>query len=789
MNAVYSDDGNLIVGFRVQLFERYSLSETNIDELNEVFNRAFKDLETDTVILKQDLFIKKQNDTSNWDNENYLNKALKEHFSKYDTMYHECFIFFISPFKKVKNTNISNPFAKVDKKLFEDLDTKHSSFIDSVESCISYLRTVIVSGQKLEFVDLNKKEILDYKNLCLSSFSEGNLEISKEWDHLRIGSNYSKVIRFSDESGFPDTLATSIVDKDFSSDEVKFFKNYGDDFSFSIDCDHVYNQLIIIDDTDYHIQNANQNNNHINQCRTFNPKNKVLREQHNELIRSIESNRDKERIVRGHNNIVLFSDDLNQVKRAVKQVQTNFKGLDINYTITNGDNQLAIYLYSNPFFCHLFLESHLFVSSLGVCTAFLNYNTNYRTDQEGVVFCSRLNNSPVLVDTWDQDKKYIKARNGIILSPTGGGKSFLANHLITHYYTVGAKQVIIDLGGSYKKLSALFPNDSVYISYQEGKSLGINPFMLYQTDFLNGKIISEKIEDLAEFVGIHYKREESINDRERVVLKKIIEQYYTDVLEDHSFQSFIYYFKEYHIQIYSALEVTNDYLDSKALIIMLSEFIQGGIYENIYNVDNESVLKDMQNRSLVIFELDSLRENRFLLNIMLQVIATTIRSIIWEDKSTKGIIWFDEVAEQLKWDGMLRRIEWFFQAIRKQEGAINIILQAITQLPENNIAQNIISNTQILYVLNADDYTKIQERFKLSQHSLYQMRSMRDSLSTERKHTSLLIRRGDRHQVYHLEVSPTNYWAYQTEGAENQKLLESAEALGSMELAISEKLK
>jgi hypothetical protein len=69
---------------------------------------------------------------------------------------------------------------------------------------------------------------------------------------------------------------------------------------------------------------------------------------------------------------------------------------------------------------------------------------------------------------------------------------------------------------------------------------------------------------------------------------------------------------------------------------------------------------------------------------MLQLISTTIDKMIWQDKSTRGVILFDEVAEQLKWDGMLRRIQWFYQAIRKQNGSIGIVLQSIAQLPKNN---------------------------------------------------------------------------------------------------------
>ena len=152
------------------------------------------------------------------------------------------------------------------------------------------------------------------------------------------------------------------------------------------------------------------------------------------------------------------------------------------------------------------------------------------------------------------------------------------------------------------------------------------------------------------------------------------------------------------------------------------------------------------------------------------------------------MLWFDEVAEQLKWEGMMDRIEWFYQAIRKQEGAINIILQAITQLPTSDIASNIIQNTQQVYSLPTEDYKQIVERFNLSKHSQYQLESIHSDFKSERKYSSIFIKRGDRTGVYHLEVPETNQWAYHTEGAKNEALLKIYEEVGNMEKAISIKI-
>ena len=171
---------------------------------------------------------------------------------------------------------------------------------------------------------------------------------------------------------------------------------------------------------------------------------------------------------------------------------------------------------------------------------------------------------------------------------------------------------------------------------------------------------------------------------------------------------------------------------------------------------------------------------------MLQLIATTINVVIWNDKETRGIILFDEVAEQLQWDGVLRRIQYYFQAIRKQNGAVGMILQSESQLPENALSKAIIENTQILYVLSAKDYRSLQKRYGLSEHAYYQLCSMQSNFSAKRPYSEIFIMRGAKHQVYRLEVPKQVFWAYQTDGSDNEKLLKIYEETQNMEHAINQ---
>ena len=178
---------------------------------------------------------------------------------------------------------------------------------------------------------------------------------------------------------------------------------------------------------------------------------------------------------------------------------------------------------------------------------------------------------------------------------------------------------------------------------------------------------------------------------------------------------------------------------------------------------------------------------------MLQLISSVINETVWKDKSTKGYIFFDEVAKQFKFKGVLEKIEYFFQAVRKQNGAIGIVLQAISQLPDSGefgqIAKTIIENTQVLYVLNAKDYSALQNRFGMSDHAYNQMSSLTSDFEGKNKYSEVFIMRGNQHQVYRLEVPEKVFWAYQTEGAKNEELMKIYHETGNMESAIDQYIK
>ena len=109
----------------------------------------------------------------------------------------------------------------------------------------------------------------------------------------------------------------------------------------------------------------------------------------------------------------------------------------------------------------------------GLCL--FNEETNYRSSLSpfGIKMADRVSGIPIHLDISDYPMKkgWISNRNRVVIGPSGGGKSFILNHICRQYYEQGAHIVIVDTGNSYQGLCSLIRQktkgrDGIYFTYQ-----------------------------------------------------------------------------------------------------------------------------------------------------------------------------------------------------------------------------------------------------------------------------------------------------------------------------------
>lgn len=775
-HMLFANNGNVVLCYRCALPEIYSLSEADFEELHGTWFQAFKSLPIGTVVHKQDVYQKTTFKAEQLPNHSFLEKATHDYFKGRDYLEHESYLFFILPHNKGLNASkYTNPFRKVEKGIYRKLDHQLDVFVAAVNDAISFVN----NSRKVSVIPLNPKEIIDITDTYYNGFNKGfDTDIQLGKPNIAIGDHHFDVLAVNSELCFGDVVQSSKTNDRFTSDDFVFHQGFIDGLGLSLNENHIVNQIIYLDDKHAWRKVLEKKLVELNKSSNFGTQNKVILKKIEAIVSQINED-DTSRIIRGHLNIVFWERDAKALNHITTKIKTEFKELDIVPYYPKGEDRKHYVL--NSFCCHAsnFSNDDLYVTDLKHALCLYINNTNYKSDAEGIIFNDRQFNIPVLKDVWDERKRRIKARNFAIFAPTGEGKSFLANNILRQYFESRVRLVIIDLGGSYSKFAKLYPNDHTILRYEQGKNLGINPFYIASEADLN----PERLEDLAVFL-LELLAETEVSKAREVAIKKVLLHYYSHIRASHSLASLYKFIDDKKEVLIEELKISEAHFNVYNFLHILSEYVDNGLYSFLFSINKDQTYK-IEDKRMIVFELDEVKDNKEILSVMLKLIKSAIQRTIWRNKAEKGIILFDEFAKQLKFSNVLESVEFYYQAIRKQNGAIGIILQSINQLPNNATSASILENTQVIYSLhNEKGYGELQKRLNLSSHDLNQLKSIRNNLTGLRKYTEMFIKIGKMSNIFRLEVPKEVFAAYLTDGAENETIMSIYDKTQNMEEAI-----
>ena len=778
-NIIFTNNGNVVLCYEGILPEIYSLSEKDFEDIHGVWFQALKSLPTGSVVHKQDIYLKKSYAADLLPNTTFLEKATHDHFKGREFMEHRCYLFFtLTKNKTLNNPKYVNPFRKVSKGIYQELDDNLKSFFSSVSDSVSFIN----NSRKMSLLPLGAVEIQALTNSFFNGFHEGfDTDILLNKSNVQVGDNYFDALAINSELCFGDTVQSSKINERFTSDDFTFHQGFIDGLGLTLNENHMVNQIVYLDDRQKWRKLLDNKIEELQKSSNFGSQNKVVLGKIQHILDQINAD-DTSRIIRGHLNVIYWAKEAGELAQIASKVKTEFKELDITPYYPRGEERKNYVLNSYCCFSSNFSNSDVYVTDLKHALCLLINNTNYKSDPTGIIFNDREHNIPVLKDVWDEGKKRIKARNFAIFAPTGEGKSFLANNILRQYFESGVRLVIIDLGGSYTKFAKLYPEKYTVLRYESGKNLGINPFYISNSE----DVTPERLEDLSMFLFELFGSDLKVTKAQSVSIRKILLHYYSNVPEKHSLDNFYRFVETNQKDLLQKLKIHADYFNIVNFLHVMSEYVGDGLYSFLFEISEDQTYK-IEDKRLIVFELDEVKDNKEVLSVMLKLIKSAIQRTIWKNRAEKGIILFDEFAKQLKFENVLESVEFYYQAIRKQNGAIGIILQSINQLPNNSISASILENTQVIYSLhNEKGYNELAKRLNLSSHDLNQLKSIRNNLSGERKYTEMFIKIGKESNVFRLEVPREVYAAYLTDGYENEEIMKLYEKHQDMEKAITE---
>ncbi|MGY5851135.1 TraG family conjugative transposon ATPase [Salegentibacter sp. F14] len=776
-NFAISSNGNIMMGYQLDLPEIFGLDEKNFEELFETWFQAFKVFNPGIIIQRIDRFEKTPfhfNDPGKATT--YLSEATEKYFTGRSYLKQTSYLFFIQPGPgQFPVDRWKNPFKTLSIKEVENLQEGAESFKESVKDCELFLNN---SGP----MKLRPFSLLNWQTFTkayFNLFQKNPTDVESGKGFVKVGQKNLRSVIINNEKCFNGPVKTHKSNASFSTHDFSFPQGFLDGLGLKAFFDHMLIQCIFLDSNRLWMKSLEKQREALKKSVRFGSLNQVNLERVEDLMQRINRD-DQARIVRGHMQVILWEDSRQALQKNISQINSAFRALDIEAYLPGPSENMRYFITGYPGNLNSLETEDFYITDLKHCLCLYMNSGNFKEDPSGIYFNDRLENIPIRKDLWDEEKKRIKARNFAIFAPTGEGKSFLANNILRQFFESGTRLVIIDLGGSYGKLARLYPKDHIIIRYQHGEPLGINPFY-----FIQGDPTPDQLEELADFLFELTAWKRPVSKSHKVLLKKILQEFYERENEAdlEKFYNYLLAIKKDHGSIYQG----DHHLNLEQFILQLSEYTGQGLYRFLFSQEDQQERFRLEDKRFIIFELDEVKDNQELLAVMLKLIKTAVQKSIWQNPGERGVILFDEFAKQLKFGDVLESVEFYYQAIRKQNAAIGIVLQSINQLPEDSVAASILENTQIIYSLrNEKGYDLLVRRLHLSKHDHQLLRTIRNNLVGSRKYTEVFIKIGSQSNIYRLEVPPEVYAAYLTDGKDHQQILELHKRSGNMEKAIEQ---
>ena len=788
-NVCLTNNGDTFLCYVLELPEIFTLSREDYVAMHDFWFRTIKNLPSNTVIHKQDIFLKETFTGHSLPDTSFLQKATKKHFTGRTYLNHYSLLFIgNTKHNSLKSSSLSNPFKRLPKNKNLKVENKlNNEFIDEVNKSIEFLN----SSKYIKAIALTEKDIEIYiKNFFNGFDSDKNVDTdfnakvktkSKEYNVVGVGEQRVGVYTIQSTKQLPEYVDLYKLDVEYSSKKFEFYKGAADDFSFRLNFNHIYNQVIFITNRQQEKRKLESKKDNLFGSRGFSQDNETAANQVKEYLMELSLDESKI-IVYGHTNILFYAKSDQEFEYNSKKIAATFKNLDYKASYPNKSLIKDIYVKSLFTYSPRLTINQIYQTELHIAlTTFLN-TTSYKNDDNGIIFSDRVFNIPIKKDVRDEAKKRIKAWNFAVYGPTGEGKSVLMQHVFRQFNEDGYKVVIFDIGGSFRKLSYLLPKDkSIFFSYEPGESLGINPF--YIKDDSNVNI--EFLNNISDFVYKLWKPGKELNNEKLTVLRKIINAYYVNIKENHSFPNLYNFINSNKEELLNHLKIDKRFFDLEDFLLYCSDFVEDGQYAFLFK-NNEDVTKQIEGKDLIIFEFDKADQDDIMMSILIHLGSFAVDKIIWSDKSIEGVLFFDEMAKFIKNPSIREKYTFYYQAIRKQTAAVGSAFQSPSQLPKGDDINSVVDNTQVLYILNNEKgYLPIVERYGLSNHQHNMLKSITSNFKNKNPYIEFGLIIGKEIWILRLELPKEALYAYQTDGKQYDQIMELYDQSKNMETAIN----
>ena len=795
-NCIVSKFADITAAYRVTLPELFTLTGEEYEALHGAWLKALKVLPDYTVVHKQDFFIEERYETPNDGSErSFLARSYERHFNERPYLRHTCYLFVTKTTpERMRQTSASSVLCRgfIVPREMRDTDAV-TRFLEAAEQ----MERILNDSGLVRVERLTEAEIVgtaDDAGLLARYFALSderrpvvNEDIRLDPGTMRIGDKYLSMHTLSDLDVLPQSVATDFRYERLSTDRSDCRLSFAAPVGLLLSCNHVYNQVIFLDDHDETLKRLEASARNMNSLAAYSRSNAInrewiemyLNEAHSQGLRS----------VRCHCNVMAWAENEAELKRIRNDVgsQLALMGCTPHH---NTVDVPVLFWAAIPGNEADFPAEESFYTFLDQALCLFNGETNYRSSLSpfGIKMSDRLSGIPIHLDISDLPMKrgVITNRNKFILGPSGSGKSYLTNHLVRQYWEQGSHILLVDTGNSYQGLCSLIHaktkgRDGVYFTYTEEAPIAFNPF--YVED---GVYDVEKRESLKTLLLTLWKRESEEPTRsEEVALSNAVNLYLSKLRTDRSivpsFDTFYEFVETDYRRLLEQKRVREKDFDLENFLNVLEPYYKGGEYDYLLNSDKQL---DLLDKRFIVFELDNISSNRTLLPVVTLIIMETFISKMRRLKGVRKMILIEECWKALTSANMSAYIRYLFKTVRKYFGEAVVVTQEVDDIISSPIVkESIINNADCKILLDQRKYLSkfdgIQRLLGLTDKERAQILSINLSNDPKRRYKEVWIGLGGvQSAVYATETSVEEYLTYTTEESEKMQVMELAGKLG-----------
>lgn len=343
--------------------------------------------------------------------------------------------------------------------------------------------------------------------------------------------------------------------------------------------------------------------------------------------------------------------------------------------------------------------------------------------------------------------------NSLITGSSGSGKSFANNFLMLQQIARGVRTYVIDIGGSYKKMTEVLSGQ--YFEINLSGQYVINPFEMRNPaeapsgDRLKGlvSIVEQMVVDQGE----------KLTRFERVQLEAALTSVFEKARSQNPPRSPVLSDLAAH-----CLQDSDDAIKriGKLLFPWVGSTPYGRLLDGVGRIESD--------RPIVAFDLKGLSQYPDLQSVMILILTNFILEQVEVDRTVPKRVLLDEAWELLKSPAASSFMEYAARTFRKTGSGISFITQGVEEIIASGMGPAILNNTATkLIMLQKGDTNVLREALKLNSQELRLVQSLE-----QRKgfFSEGFLMEAESRQVIRIQPSPLEYWISTSDARDNQYL-------------------